>query len=169
VPPRHGLGSTNATEPAAAVVGGQQVRLRLLGHRVTCVVRPADERDVRAPVTEGVGNVPMLPVTVVGPVLLMPDPARTAKLLAVPRSTVVTAALALSESPSRLAEARATMAEPLRASRRLRRESGCVRHDDAHRQSMGRPATSTAGGCVTPQMPSGGSLVRWGYHAELLH
>ena len=47
------------------------------------------------PVIEVVGNVPMSPTSVVGPVLVMPAPARTAKLSAVPRPTEVAAACAL--------------------------------------------------------------------------
>ena len=50
------------------------------------------------PVMDVVGNVPMSPVIVVGPVLVMPWPARTAKLSAVPRPTAVGAATALDPS-----------------------------------------------------------------------
>jgi hypothetical protein len=39
-----------------------------------------------------VGNVPMSPVMVVAPVLVIPEPARTAKLSAVPRVIGLTAA-----------------------------------------------------------------------------
>jgi len=39
------------------------------------------------PVSLGVGNVPISPDTVVAPVLVIPDPASTAKLPAVPRLT----------------------------------------------------------------------------------
>ncbi len=41
------------------------------------------------PVSEVVGKVPTSPVIVVGPVLVIPEPAKTEKLAAVPRSTVV--------------------------------------------------------------------------------
>src|SRR5258706_12873625 len=42
-----------------------------------------------------VGKVPMSPLTVVGPVLVIPAPARTAKLVAVPNGIVVAAASAV--------------------------------------------------------------------------
>ena len=44
------------------------------------------------PVSAGVGDVPMSPVIVVGPVFVIPEPASTAKLVAVPRSTGACAA-----------------------------------------------------------------------------
>jgi hypothetical protein len=46
------------------------------------------------PDSVGVGNVPTSPVIVVGPVLVMPEPASTAKLAAVPRPTGPCAAYA---------------------------------------------------------------------------
>ncbi|MCC5463980.1 hypothetical protein LMF89_01230 [Pelosinus sp. Bkl1] len=39
------------------------------------------------PVSDVIGNVPTSPIIVVGPVLVIPAPARTAKLVAVPRFT----------------------------------------------------------------------------------
>jgi hypothetical protein len=44
---------------------------------------------VSNPVSEVVGKVPTSPVIVVGPVLVIPEPAKTEKLAALPRSTVV--------------------------------------------------------------------------------
>src|SRR5277367_1701329 len=59
------------------------------------------------PVNVVVGYVPRSPLTVVGPVLVMPAPARTAKLSAVPSETAVAAAEApatrVSRIPSRTA------------------------------------------------------------------
>src|SRR5579864_9548946 len=59
---------------------------------------------LEAPTTVVVGYVPRSPLTVVGPVLVMPAPARTAKLSAVPRGTEDAAAAApltsVSNSPS---------------------------------------------------------------------
>jgi hypothetical protein len=47
------------------------------------------------PVSAGVGNVPTSPVIVVAPVLVIPEPASTAKLEAVPSPTVAWAAPAV--------------------------------------------------------------------------
>jgi hypothetical protein len=55
---------------------------------------------VPKPVSLGVGNVPTSPVITVGPVLVIPAPARTAKLSAVPRATGGCAAAALSATTS---------------------------------------------------------------------
>ena len=61
-----------------------------------------------------VGNVPKSPLRVVGPVLVMPEPARTTKLPAVPRGTGVAAAWALNgnamSSPSAASDATARRA-----------------------------------------------------------
>src|SRR5688572_27988817 len=62
------------------------------------------------PVSDGVGNVPMSPLIVVAPVLVMPEPASTAKLSAVPRGTPDAAALAGSVAVSSAAPRRATQA-----------------------------------------------------------
>lgn len=43
----------------------------------------------------GIGNVPISPLIVVGPVFVMPEPARTAKLSAVPSGTAIDAAWTL--------------------------------------------------------------------------
>ena len=56
-----------------------------------------------SPVIDVVGYVPMSPETVVGPVLVMPAPARTAKL------SVVASGTAIAEAPAVPASASATM------------------------------------------------------------
>src|SRR5579862_5464451 len=61
------------------------------------------------PVSEVVGKVPMSPLTVVGPVFVIPAPARTAKLPAVPRPTGAWAATALTDG-ARTAKVTATPA-----------------------------------------------------------
>ena len=69
---------------------------------------------VLSPVIDGVGNVPISPLSVVFPVLVIPAPARTTKLPAVPSGTGAVAAWALvgiaTSSPSA-----ATDATPKRA------------------------------------------------------
>ncbi|TCO44337.1 hypothetical protein EV646_11047 [Kribbella antiqua] len=50
---------------------------------------------VPVPVIDGFGKLPMSPVSTVGPVLVIPAPARTTKLSAVPRGTGTAAAWAL--------------------------------------------------------------------------
>nr|WP_242000895.1 hypothetical protein [Kribbella rubisoli] len=47
---------------------------------------------VPVPVIAGFGKLPMSPVSTVGPVLVIPAPARITKLLAVPRGTATAAA-----------------------------------------------------------------------------
>jgi hypothetical protein len=44
------------------------------------------------PLIAGLGKLPMSPVNVVGPVLVIPAPARTTKLPAVPKGTTTAAA-----------------------------------------------------------------------------
>jgi hypothetical protein len=61
------------------------------------------------PVSAGVGKVPTSPVIVVAPVLVIPEPARTAKLPAVPRPTGACAAYA-ADPPAKTDAARRTVA-----------------------------------------------------------
>jgi hypothetical protein len=63
-----------------------------------------------------VGNVPTSPLSLVGPVFVMPPPARTTKLLAVPSGTGTAAAWALPGSATSIARA-ATDATPKRIDR----------------------------------------------------
>src|SRR5450830_551284 len=72
-----------------------------------------------------VGNVPMSPLSVVGPVLVTPAPARTTKLSAVPRPTDVAAWALLATATSSASPAIGA------AARRMRRER-CL-------EFMGRP------------------------------
>ena len=75
------------------VVRGDEVVLGALGDGVAGMIR-AGLVMLAEPVIVVVGNVPMSPPMVVGPVLVMPEPARTANPSAVPSGTALTAAAA---------------------------------------------------------------------------
>ncbi|NEA31744.1 hypothetical protein [Streptomyces sp. SID13031] len=79
---------------------------------------------VAVPVIAGFGKLPMSPVRTVGPVLVIPAPARTTKLSAVPSGTTTAAAEAVSPVASRPAEETANAAATASMLRRSRAATG---------------------------------------------
>ena len=78
---------------------------------------------VPAPVIAGFGKLPMLPFTVVAPVFIIPAPASTAKLPAVPNGTTTAAAWAVPPDTSRPPEETATAAATASTLKRHRRST----------------------------------------------
>ncbi|MEI8408544.1 MULTISPECIES: hypothetical protein [unclassified Kribbella] len=119
---------------------------------------------VPVPLIAGFGKLPMSPVSTVGPVLVIPAPARTTKLSAVPSGTGTAAAEAVPSVPSRPAAETANAAATASTLRRIRAPTGKdldgFMRDSSHPsiKSPG-PRVSTTGCAVHSALVKGGSAV----------